>query len=87
LSVFQDRPGDPEWYHRQTHPCLRIHFGSDPEVHFTTCFAGVTQEQTNSETARGESERSKLTQDAFWLDVQKKASVVGVMAFAENTPF
>ena len=38
--------------------------------------------QTNRETAR-----SELEEDAFFLDVQIKAGVVGVMAFAENTPF
>ena len=40
----------------------------------------MTEEQTNSETAR-----SELEQDAFFLDVQSKAGVVGVMAFADNT--
>jgi hypothetical protein len=56
-------------------------------MHSTTCFSGVTKEQRKSETARSESERSELTQDAFCLDVQSKASVVGVMDFANNTPF
>ena len=49
-----------------------------------TSFSGMTEEQTDSETARTESE---MWQNAFCLDVQDRAGVVGVMAFADITPF
>ena len=47
-------------------------------------FSGVTKEQIRNGTARSESE---MWQSAFCLDVQSRASVVGVTAFAEATRF
>ena len=47
----------------------------------------MTKEQRNSETARNETVGSELEQDALFLDVQIKAGVVGVMAFAEDMRF
>ena len=45
---------------------------------------GVTEEQTNSATARRE---RKSGQNVFGLDVQSRAGVVGVTAFAKATQF
>ena len=54
--------------------------------------SGVTEEHTGSARSKSEEqkhskEQSETGKNAFFLHVQGWAGVVGVMAFATNTPF